>query len=146
MLSTQVLYTISVFFALHQGHRNSLCLVKLILWPLLCRRFVYNSWNLVDTWNSQNKTNDIYDLLTPILNLRFNVVYGWTLQDDVVEDDRWIFYASCIHIATKFCPRGLHIILSQIKNKKSLIQFTHRHGTFSPLHLAASKIDCLSTG
>ena len=44
--------------------------------------------------------------------------------DFLVEDDRWLFDANCLHLATKFFPEGLNLLLSEdkVKNKaKELI-------------------------
>ena len=58
-------------------------------------------------------------------------------------EDSWILNANCLHLATRFHPHGLHIILS-LENKDELIKATHKNGLFTPLHLAASQSDCLS--
>ena len=38
--------------------------------------------------------------------------------DFVVEDDRWLFDANCLHLATKFSPEGLNLLLSEDKVKE----------------------------
>ena len=57
----------------------------------------------------------------------------------IIEQDKWIFGANCIHLAAKFMPRGLNLILTKdnccTRNMKRL----------SPLHIAARNDDSLST-
>ena len=35
----------------------------------------------------------------------------------LLEDDRWFFDANCLHLATKFFPEGLDLLLSEVKDK-----------------------------
>ena len=62
---------------------------------------------------------------------------NWT----VVEEEKWIFEANCLHLAAKFNHGALHLLLTQLDNKESLILESHKEGKISPLHLAAAKID-----
>ena len=57
----------------------------------------------------------------------------------VIEQDKWIFGANCIHLAAKFMPRGLNLILT--KDNCS----TRNMNGLSPLHIAARNDDSLST-
>ena len=36
----------------------------------------------------------------------------------LVEDDRWLFDANCLHLATKYFPEGLNLLLSEDKVKR----------------------------
>lgn len=36
----------------------------------------------------------------------------------LVEDDRWLFDANCLHLASKYFPEGLNLLLSEEKVKK----------------------------
>ena len=57
----------------------------------------------------------------------------------IIEQDKWILGANCIHLAAKFMPKGLDLILTKdncsTRNKNGL----------SPLHIAARNDDSLST-
>ena len=64
----------------------------------------------------------------------------------MVEDDSWIFDATCLHLATKFNTLGLHMILDNFDTRKEeLIDLTHQYGMLSPLHVAAGKGKSLAT-
>ena len=64
----------------------------------------------------------------------------------MVEDDSWIFNATCLHLATKFNTSGLYMILDHFDTKKEeLIDLTHQYGMLSPLHVAAGKGKSLAT-
>ena len=86
--------------------------------------------------------------------------------DALTEEDKWICMANCLHLAAKYFPEGLEIILSyfdQIQRKElaemdqystqkakdcSLRRFicqAHENGSFSPLHIASSNPSSLST-
>jgi hypothetical protein len=43
---------------------------------------------------------------------------GDNAHDFLIEDDRWLFGANCLHLATKYLPEGLNLLLSNkvIKN------------------------------
>ena len=58
-------------------------------------------------------------------------------------EDSWILQATCLHLAAKFNPEGLHILLSHLKidSKIKSMEHVHKKGSFSPLHLAAAKVD-----
>ena len=56
----------------------------------------------------------------------------------VVEEEKWIKTANCLHLAAKFNPVGLHLLLSQLENKESIIQNSHRKGEISPLHVCTA--------
>ena len=57
----------------------------------------------------------------------------------IIEQDKWILGANCIHLAAKFMPRGLNLILT--KDNCS----TRNTNGLSPLHIAARNDDSLST-
>ena len=57
----------------------------------------------------------------------------------IIEQDKWILGANCIHLAAKFMPRGLNLILT-----KDNCSTTNKNG-LSPLHIAARNDDSLST-
>ena len=86
--------------------------------------------------------------------------------DDLIGEDKWICMANCLHLAAKYFPGGLELILSYFDQveKKELEEMDHlstkkakdfalrRHsknvhkdGLFSPLHVAASNPSSLST-
>ena len=58
-------------------------------------------------------------------------------------EDSWILQATCLHLAAKFNPEGLHFLLSHMKMdcKIKSMEYVHKKGSFSPLHLAAAKVD-----
>ena len=60
----------------------------------------------------------------------------------IVDQDRWILGANCIHLAAKFMPRGLKLILTKFTT--SPLNTETRLG-LSPLHIAARNNDSLST-
>ena len=60
----------------------------------------------------------------------------------IVDQDRWILGANCIHLAAKFMPRGLKLILTKFTT--SPLNTETRLG-LSPLHIAARNSDSLST-
>merc|ERR1711971_105763 len=39
-------------------------------------------------------------------------------KEFLVEDDRWLFDANCLHLASKYFPEGLNLLLSEDKFKK----------------------------
>ena len=57
---------------------------------------------------------------------------------EVVEEEKWIKKANCLHLAAKFNPVGLHLLLSQLDNKELIIQNSHRNGEISPLHVCTA--------
>ena len=65
----------------------------------------------------------------------------------MVEDDSWIFNATCLHLTTKFNTSGLHMILDHFdtNKKEELINLTHNGAMISPLHVAAGKGKSLAT-
>ena len=66
------------------------------------------------------------------------------LPDDVVKQDNWIFDANCIHLAAKFMPFGLKLLLENLMDCQALINVGN-HNNCTPLHLAAKNINSLST-
>ena len=72
-------------------------------------------------------------------------VIGSHLNSVAVEDS-WLKQANCFHLAAKFNPRGLHFLLDNLKDiDENLIQDLHKNGSKSPLHVAATNVDSLST-
>ena len=64
--------------------------------------------------------------------------------------DKWICDANCIHLASKFNPKALQIMLTQLPRSKSdkkefIRNVVDKKGIVSPLHVAAGKLDSLST-
>ena len=70
------------------------------------------------------------------------------LKEDVITKDRWIFQASFLHLAAKFFPHGLKLLLSNFENNQpalmELVSKKNQYGC-TPLHLAAQNFDSLST-
>ena len=70
------------------------------------------------------------------------------LKEDVITKDRWIFQASSLHLAAKFFPHGLKLLLSNFENNQpalmELVSKKNQYGC-TPLHLAAQNFDSLST-
>ena len=62
-----------------------------------------------------------------------------------IEEDGWIHGANCLHLAAKFNHKGMEYILSNIKEKAKFISDTHKDGTITPLHIAASKLSSRAT-
>ena len=80
------------------------------------------------------------------------------------EKNEWIEEANCLHLAAKYNPKGLHVILDgvdkpmpvkrrnllsvDLSHKRDLLTECHTkefEKGFSPLHVAATNIDSLST-
>ena len=70
------------------------------------------------------------------------------LKEDVITKDRWIFQASSLHLAAKFFPHGLKLLLSNFENNQpalmELVSKKNQDGS-TPLHLSAQNLDSLST-
>lgn len=70
------------------------------------------------------------------------------LKEDVISKDRWIFQANSLHLAAKFFPHGLKLLLSNFENNPEtlmeLVSKKNQDGS-TPLHLAAQNLDSLST-
>ena len=60
----------------------------------------------------------------------------------IIDEDRWILGANCIHLAAKFMPRGLNLILTRFSTTPLK---TETNLGLSPLHIAARNNDSLST-
>ena len=52
----------------------------------------------------------------------------------MIDQDKWIFEATAIHLAAEYRPRNLQLILSSLNNelKEALIQNAHAQGKISP--------------
>ena len=76
-------------------------------------------------------------------NLRKELLKEVIVQDPkpalIIEQDKWILGANCIHLAAKFMPKGLNLILT--KDNCS----TLNNNGLSPMHIAARNDDALST-
>ena len=56
-------------------------------------------------------------------------------------EDSWIFNANCFHLAAKYNPRGLHMLLCYWKTHGKSIEAIPHNGNIHPLHVAAAKVD-----
>ena len=69
-------------------------------------------------------------------------------EEHVISKDRWIFQANSLHLAAKFFPHGLKLLLSNFENNQpalmELVSKKNQYGC-TPLHLAAQNFDSLST-
>ena len=67
--------------------------------------------------------------------------------ENVISRDRWIFQASSLHLAAKFFPHGLKLLLSNFEHNQTLMELVSRKNQdgSTPLHLAAQNLDSLST-
>ena len=68
----------------------------------------------------------------------------YEMKQNIAEEDSWIFSANCLHLAAKFHPKTLHVLLSNLHDKSCIIEQTHPYGGISPLHVACFRIDSLS--
>ena len=59
----------------------------------------------------------------------------------VGSEDSWIFNANCFHLAAKYNPRGLHMLLCYWKTHEKSIETILHNGNLHPLHVAAAKVD-----
>ena len=68
-------------------------------------------------------------------------------EERVISKDRWIFQANSLHLAAKFFPHGLNILLSNFENNQTLMELLSKKNQdgSTPLHLAAQNLDSLST-
>ena len=62
----------------------------------------------------------------------------------IAQENQWIEKANCFHLAAKFNPTGLHLMLSQLKTDQDVFQKLYENGQCSPLHVAALNSDSLS--
>ena len=62
----------------------------------------------------------------------------------IAQENKWIEKANCFHLAAKFNPTGLHLMLSQLKADQVVFQKLYENGQCSPLHVAALNSDSLS--
>ena len=86
--------------------------------------------------------------------------------DNLMDYDKWICQANCLHLAAKYFPRGLQIILSHFEEiekdqmakmvnvttlkasttpLRKLINESHKSECLTPLHVASSSPFALST-
>ena len=63
---------------------------------------------------------------------------------DVDSGDFWIYGANSIHLAAKFMPMVLELLLSSLDDANMLVNVENDYG-HSPLHVAARNNDSLST-
>ena len=68
-------------------------------------------------------------------------------EEHVISKDRWIFQASSLHLAAKFFPHGLKLLLSNFENNQTLMEVVSKKNQdgSTPLHLSAQNLDSLST-
>ena len=68
------------------------------------------------------------------------------LQDskNVASKDMWIYGANSIHLAAKFMPQGLELLLSCLNDQIRVVDSKTDYEC-SPLHVAAANNDSLST-
>ena len=53
-------------------------------------------------------------------------------------ENHWINNATCYHLAAKFNPKGLHLLLTKLKDaSQDRFNELYEKGTVSPLHVAA---------
>ena len=67
--------------------------------------------------------------------------------EPVISRDRWIIQASSLHLAAKFFPHGLKLLLSNFEHNQALMELVSKENQdgSTPLHLAAQNLDSLST-
>ena len=65
-------------------------------------------------------------------------------SESVASKDMWIYGANAIHLAAKFMPQGLELLLSSLEDNSRLIG-TKSLYECAPLHVAAKNNDSLST-
>ena len=65
-------------------------------------------------------------------------------SEKVASKDMWIYGANAIHLAAKFMPQGLELLLSSLGDNSRLIG-TRSQYECAPLHVAAKNNDSLST-
>ena len=61
----------------------------------------------------------------------------------VVKQDNWIFGANCIHLAAKFMPQALKLLLDNLKDQ-DIVNKKNETGS-TALHLSSSNMDSLCT-
>ena len=64
--------------------------------------------------------------------------------DNVASKDMWIYGANSIHLAAKFMPQGLELLLSSLDDNSGLVDMKSQYNC-TPLHVAATSNDSLST-
>ena len=51
----------------------------------------------------------------------------------LVEDDRWLFEANCLHLASRYFPEGLNLLLTEDKVKKEAEELINTKTSVNPL-------------
>ena len=64
--------------------------------------------------------------------------------ENVTSKDMWIYGANSIHLAAKFMPKGLELLLSSLDDNSGLVDIRSEYNC-TPLHVAATSNDSLST-
>ena len=64
--------------------------------------------------------------------------------DNMASKDMWIYGANSIHLAAKFMPQGLELLLSSLDDNSGLVDIRSDYNC-TPLHVAATSNDSLST-
>ena len=113
------------------------------------------------------------DILKFLLKLKYSdPIKQWLRPVTVInpknllDNDKWICQANCLHLAAKYFPRGLQIILSHFEeiekeemaemakvttlranagSLRRLINESHNYQCLTPLHVASSSPFALST-
>ena len=67
------------------------------------------------------------------------------MKKNIAEEDDWIFEANCLHLAARYHPKALNVLLSQLKEKDKMIKESHQKRKTSPLHVATFRTDSLSS-
>ena len=65
----------------------------------------------------------------------------------IAQENLWIKEANCFHLAAKFNPTALHLMLSKLKESedgKNVFKNLYKEKQFSPLHVAAFNTNSLS--
>ena len=95
---------------------------------------IFNDNILLEKILDRNIPNDIWT--TPV-----RVLTGAT---ETLESD-WINDANCYHLAAKFNPKGLHLLLTKIKeHSEESFWDLYNDNNVSPLHVAALNADSIS--
>ena len=77
-------------------------------------------------------------------SVRKNSHQNTTKCNNSIESD-WIDYATCYHLAAKFNPKGLHLLLTNLKAASpEKFQEIYQDGTVTPLHVAALNCNSIS--
>ena len=124
-----------IFLKVHLGQNTSNKREdKIISLKLFHLVVIFNDNNLLEKILEKSIPDDIWT--TPV-----TVLKGAT---ESLESD-WINDANCYHLAAKFNPKGLHLLLTKVKefSQESFWELYNDHNV-SPLHVAALNSDSIS--